>query len=337
MRLGDEPDDEAIRVEQGEFGISNKQKIGTDFLITCVGVVARNRQTGETLVAHIDDNNSLQALESSLLALSAESELDIHLFGANSVIPEVEFENPRSFDPQSEELRAFTESKINTRSLRQLLLLLTRISNCFLQSVDIGNGDVYSFVVDPQTNVIYRKSPNLDNPHRFANLGSVSPGNPINFAFDTRHSEQRSVWVNSTNILDDASIESNLKFAGLFHSVSIARRLLAQISQVSMIQRNRRLLTNNVASHKPYDSLQWAEVFQTVPIPVGDDVFLAPLLEYLAVYSGSASSEALNGFETLVEGLLVDPFSIFDERTEQSEVVPGADPAAVRKQPFGLN
>lgn len=175
---GEPRDEEAIRVEQGEIGLSADKKIGTDNIWECVCVIIRDPITKKTALAHIDmanDANSLQ-LAMDRLPNHGSPPLQAKIVGASYG------------DNQTNETGKF-RSKANIQKVIHFL----EDKDVNILSADIMDiNQPRCLVVDPETFTLEEASPR-ENPNMIlanAMLQFTQLGRPLNLAFDLTTSEK---------------------------------------------------------------------------------------------------------------------------------------------------
>lgn len=85
-----------VLIEQGEMGVSAYRPMGTHGLFSCVIIMSHERELHQTVLAHMDDRNSLERLEKHLeLWADNRTPLEIRLAGARTSAPQVAMGNLR--------------------------------------------------------------------------------------------------------------------------------------------------------------------------------------------------------------------------------------------------
>lgn len=118
----------AHRIEEGEMGFSDHERIGTDNVWPCVTIIARNPETKKTGLVHLDNEANLKTLD-SFFSKFGNNRLDVRIIGANS--------------------RRSPHSKANIEKVMKYLVA----KNINIVSADIlgGSAGPAALVVDPQT------------------------------------------------------------------------------------------------------------------------------------------------------------------------------------------
>lgn len=85
-----------VLIEQGEMGVSAYRPMGTQGLFSCVIVMSHERELHQTVLAHMDDRNSLERLKTYLDIWSDNrTPVEIRLAGARTSAPQVAMDNMR--------------------------------------------------------------------------------------------------------------------------------------------------------------------------------------------------------------------------------------------------
>jgi len=133
-------DDKAYRIEEGEFGFSNHDKIGTDNISQCITMVVQDTHTLKTGLVHLNNSNDVRTLD-SFFAGFGDDRLKIRIIGAR-------------FDDAD---------RPNSRNLENLANVMKYLShkNVDIISADICGGEngPSAVVVNPRTFELEEKVP----------------------------------------------------------------------------------------------------------------------------------------------------------------------------------
>jgi tetratricopeptide (TPR) repeat protein len=168
-------DYEATRVEQHEYGVSDK-KIGTDNIQQCVAVILHDPVTKMAALAHIDRFTDASSLKEVVKKFPEGAKLDAYLVGGRD----------RS-----------TESKeVSDNNISRVIGELQKYTAIDIKAADIGDkGAPSGIVFDPQTGELKHSVPgkvDKTTAARKAALGLLSTEllSPLNFAFDLTKSDE---------------------------------------------------------------------------------------------------------------------------------------------------
>lgn len=182
---GEPIDTEAYRVEQGEVGYTNDQRIGTDFLAQCISPIIHNPYTKMTALAHIDYGVDVNSLDDVLVRLGYDhsgQSLLVRLVGGNNA------------DTGSHEASNQRMNSIATSNVARILEYLQK-KNINIVSSDILEGEQpSSVVVDPRYFSLHEAVPGKENPDFFLAQGRAmlyGEGKPLFEAFDLSQSIER--------------------------------------------------------------------------------------------------------------------------------------------------
>jgi tetratricopeptide (TPR) repeat protein len=172
-------DYEATRVEQHEYGVSDK-KIGTDNIQQCVAVILHDPVTKMAALAHVDKFTDASSLAEVVKKFPEGTKLDAYLVGGRD--------------------RSDEHKSVSDDNIKRVVGELQKHTAIDIKSADIGDkGAPSGIVFDPQTGELKHAVPGkLDNttPARKAVLSLPSEellslkSTPLNFAFDLTKSDE---------------------------------------------------------------------------------------------------------------------------------------------------
>ncbi|GAB5390310.1 MAG: hypothetical protein Alpg2KO_32780 [Alphaproteobacteria bacterium] len=158
--------DGALRVDQGQYGVSDSTPLGTDNVQDCISAILHNPETGVAAVAHIDGGtrpDSLQSFLNSVPPRKDGASLDLRLIGAK----------PWNNGQRNMEVlwKALEGQNVN-------------VSAATVQQRFQGT----CYVVDPKTGTVTAGYPGVEPKHGdLANARAlISSDYPLSCAFDTR-------------------------------------------------------------------------------------------------------------------------------------------------------
>ena len=164
-------DPEAHRIEQGEAGFSNQERIGTDNLSPCIAIIAQDPITLKTGLVHLDNITDISCLD-DFFSRMGENRLAIRLVGAR-----------------------FQEETSARQNIMAVMQYLAHV-NADLVSADTygGNGGPSAFVVNPSGFAMEEKVPTFPGGNEAlsnAVLLFVPEGKPVITQFDYTVSKDR--------------------------------------------------------------------------------------------------------------------------------------------------
>ena len=164
-------DRSAHRIEEGEYGFSNLEKIGTDNVSQCIALVVQDPRTLKTGIAHIDNHNDIGSLD-TFFSHFGQDRLNIRLVGAR-----------------------FNRDFRTNENISAVMEYLSH-KNADIISSDIydGNNGPSTVVVDPITFSLEEKVPGRSNRNEAASnavMLMTRKGKPLIEQFDFTTSTAR--------------------------------------------------------------------------------------------------------------------------------------------------
>ncbi len=157
-------DKKTHRIEEGEYGFSDNEKIGTDNVSQCIAIIVQDPYTLKTGIAHVDNENDIRSLD-NFFSHFGDDRLNIRLVGAR-----------------------FNEDYRTDENISAVMQYLST-KNADIISADIygGNEGPSTVVVDPHTFTLEEKVPakaNLNEAASNAIMFFTKKGKPLIEQFD---------------------------------------------------------------------------------------------------------------------------------------------------------
>ncbi len=244
---GEAVDEEAYRIEQGEVGFSDNQKIGTDLLIQCVSPIIRNPKTGLTAFAHIDHGTDITSLDFVLERLGYHhggEPLQVRLVGGNTEANNGKF--------QEDFFRSVAGHNIFS------LLSYLKDKNVNIISSDIMEKDQPSaIVVDPRTFDLTESVPGKLNPDFFLAQGRAmlsEPGKPLHYVFDLSRSEDRAPVLVTQQLAESLNALAEMPIHSIYEMFTqegekVGGLAAERVESVVCLIDNHRKIVNDILLH----------------------------------------------------------------------------------------